>query len=64
MKKEKLKTGSKAWKKSLLEAMITYAPVFVECKRCGGITPDGYVCPCGCDDPGNDVVDPEDWFEI
>ena len=59
----KLKPGSDNWLKSLKETVMGECPPLVECKKCGRIIREGYVCfHCGCDDPGNNEIRPEEWM--
>lgn len=57
----KIKTGSKAWMKSLYDTVLMYCPPIVECEKCGYVIHADYVCHCGHD--GKNVeVDPNDWI--
>ena len=59
---KKIKTGSKAWLKSLTETVLAECPPLIECKKCGQVIREGFVCYCGCDDPGHNEVIPSEWI--
>ncbi len=60
---KRLKTGSKNWVQSLRDALCRESPRLIECVKCGRVIREGYVCSfCGCDDPGENYVQPEDWL--
>jgi len=59
---KKLKTGSKAWRESLLDTVLGACPALIECKKCGHVIQEGYVCFCGCDDPGDNIISPSEWI--
>ena len=59
----KLKTGSKAWKESLIDTLLCYAPPLAECRKCGRVIHADYVCPCGHDNSGDEQeVRAEEWL--
>ena len=59
---KKLKQGGKKWLESLRETVLSECPTLIECKKCGYIIRDGYVCYCGCDSPGNNEINPDEWM--
>jgi len=62
-KQGKLKTGSKAWIRSLLDELMIYAPPLIECEKCGHVIHEDYICHCGHDNSGNEnEVRPEEWL--
>lgn len=61
----KLKTGSRAWMKSLKHALIAECPDLVECRSCGRIIRAGYVCYyCKTETPGSNAIQPEEWLSF
>lgn len=63
MKIRKLKTGSKAWMKSLMSALVAECPELCECDHCGRVIRSGYVCRfCKSENPGDNTIRPEEWI--
>ncbi len=63
MKLKKLKTGSRAWFKQLMETVICECPSLIECDHCGRVIREGYCCHyCGSDDPGRNEIRPEEFL--
>jgi ribosomal protein L32 len=59
----RLKTGSREWLRVLRETVIAECPPLVECKRCGRVIRESYCCcSCGCTDPGDNEIRPEEWM--
>lgn len=62
---KKLKTGSREWLRQLKQTIILECPTLIECENCGRAIREGYVCGhCGCDSPGDNEINPEEYLNL